>query len=173
MRKLLIFTIITASAILTGCSTSGEEKSNFSKIADIIPNALDRTSLIYRPTIQQGNVVTQDQVNKLKPGMSKRQAEFILGSSMLRDVFHNNRWDYTFTTGVGSKPSKITHFSIFFDENRLVRTSGDLHPQPEGEQDKVEAKQVVSVPDWTPKEKSFFSKVISTASFGKLESKEE
>ena len=103
MRKLLIFIIATATVVSAGCGSFSE---GMSSVADAVPNALNKAPLIYRPTIQQGNVVKQEQVNELRPGMSKRQVKFLLGTPMLNDVFHANRWDYVYTIGVGSTPEE-------------------------------------------------------------------
>jgi len=162
MRKLLIFITIIASTILSACSTVGDGLSSVGNISKIIPNALDKAPLIYRPTIQQGNVITQEQVNKLKPGMAKRQVKFVLGSSTLKDVFHANRWDYAYSTGIGSTPDEIKHLSIYFDNDRLVRITGDMHPQPPSEQSPVKKETVVKVPDWESDDKSLFEKTLST-----------
>lgn len=51
----------------------------------------------YRIDIQQGNVVTQDQIDRIKPGMNRLQVRDILGTPLLADAFHADRWDYVFT----------------------------------------------------------------------------
>ena len=51
----------------------------------------------YRIDIVQGNVVTQEQIERVKPGMNRRQVRDVLGSPLLTDVFHADRWDYLFT----------------------------------------------------------------------------
>ena len=61
MPKLLIFILFAATVALSGCSSVGD-------VTEVIPDALDETSLIYRPTIQQGNVVSQEQLNALRQG---------------------------------------------------------------------------------------------------------
>ena len=166
MRKLLIFIIAPATIVSAGCSSFGE---SMSAVADAVPNALDRAPLIYRPTIQQGNVVKQEQVNELRPGMSKRQVKFLLGTPMLNDVFHANRWDYVYTIGVGSTPQETRRLSVFFENDRLVRVTGDMRPQPESERDQTKKEVVVTVPDWEPAKKSWWSRTVDTVTFGALE----
>ena len=51
-------------------------------------------TLPYKIDIQQGNVVTEEMVEKLKPGMSRSQVRFVLGTPLITDVFHADRWDY-------------------------------------------------------------------------------
>lgn len=161
MAKLRIFIPMAATFALLGCSSVGEGiKTVGSGITDVVPDAIDRTSLVYRPEIQQGNVVSQDQVNALKPGMTKRQVRFLLGTPMLADVFHANRWDYAFTYGVGSKPTEKQHVILFFENDRLARISGDMRPQPESEQTPPDKEVVVTVPDWVPPKRTLLEKAL-------------
>lgn len=162
MRKLLIFIPILATLGISGCSSFGESLRSVGNVTKIIPNALDKTPFVYRPTVQQGNVVTQEQVNELKPGMTKRQVQFLLGTPMLTDVFHADRWDYAYTFGEGSTPSDTSRVTVFFEQNRLVRVAGDLRPQPEGEREETKKEVVVSVPDWVPPKKTLLEKALST-----------
>ena len=158
MRKLLIFITAPASLVLAAC---GSMSDSMTSVADVIPNALDRAPFVYKPTIQQGNVVEQEQVNELQPGMSKRQVKFLLGSPMLNDVFHANRWDYAYTIGVGSRPQEIRRFAVFFENDRLVRVTGDLRPQPESEREEKKKEVVVTVPDWEEGKKSLWNRTLN------------
>jgi outer membrane protein assembly factor BamE len=133
-----------------------------SQVTDAIPNALDRAPLIYRPPVQQGNVVTQEQINQLSPGMSKRQVRFLLGTPMLTGVFHADRWDYAFTMGYGSTPSETQRVTVFFENDSLVRIEGDLRPQPEEERTEPEREIVVSVPDWEEPDKSLWRRLVDS-----------
>ena len=82
----------------------------------------------YRIDIQQGNVLTQDQVSQLKPGLTKDQVRFILGTPVLTDMFHANRWDYVYRLTKGStRETEMRKFSVFFDdEGKLFRVGGDV-----------------------------------------------
>jgi outer membrane protein assembly factor BamE len=82
----------------------------------------------YKIDIQQGNVLTQEMVLQLKPGLTKDQVRFILGTPVLMDMFHANRWDYVYRLRKGSTAEvEMRKFSTFFDANdRLVRVSGDV-----------------------------------------------
>lgn len=157
MRKSLIFLGIAATVAGTGCGS-------LDGVTDAIPDALDRAPLVYRPTIQQGNVVTQEQINELQPGMTKRQVRFLLGTPMLTDVFHANRWDYAYTKGVGSRPEEIRQVTVFFEEDRLVRIAGDMRPQPPEEREEVNKEVVVTVPDWEPAKKSLWRRTLDAFS---------
>ena len=153
MRKLLISISVPATLAIAGCGGLGN-------VADVIPDALDRAPLVYRPTIQQGNVVSQEQVNELAPGMTKRQVKFILGTPMLTDLFHVDRWDYAFTLGEGSQPSEMRRVTVFFEDDRLVRITGDLRPQPPEEREVKPREVVVSVPDYEPARKSLWRRTL-------------
>jgi outer membrane protein assembly factor BamE len=160
MTKLRIIIVLTATMLSTGCSTMGDGLEAVGDVTEVIPNALDRTSLVYKPTIQQGNVVTQEQINELRPGMTKRQVRFLLGTPMLTDVFHANRWDYAFTLGVGSQPTDRRQVTVFFENDRLTRITGDLRPQPEEEREEVKPEVVVTVPDWEEPNKSLWRRAV-------------
>lgn len=162
MLKIRIILVTIATMFAAGCSTLGDGLESIGGVTEIIPNALDETSLIYRPTIQQGNVVTQEQVNQLQPGMSKRQVRFLLGTPMLTDVFHANRWDYAFTQGVGSRPTERRRVTVFFEQDRLARISGDLRPQPPEAQEEITEEIVVSVPDYEPPNKSLWRRALES-----------
>lgn len=163
MQKLLISIAATASLLSAGCSTISDGLDSASALTDWVPDALDKAPLIYRPTILQGNLVSQEQVNQLKPGMSRRQVRFALGSPTLRDVFHEDRWDYPYTKGVGSSPDEYRYLSVFFKDDKLVRVAGDMHPQPESERKPVSKPTVVQVPDWTPEGKTLWDRIKDTA----------
>jgi outer membrane protein assembly factor BamE len=162
MLKLRIIILTAATMLVAGCSSMKQGMDSLGAATNVIPDALNETSLIYRPTIQQGNVVTQEQINELKPGMTKRQVRFLLGTPMLSGVFHNDRWDYTFTQGIGSRPDDVRHVTVFFDDERLVRITGDLKPQPPEEREEVEKEVLVSVPDWEPPKKSLWRRALET-----------
>ena len=82
----------------------------------------------YKIDVQQGNVLTQDMVAQLRPGLSKDQVRFILGTPMLVDMFHADRWDYVYRLQKGgSGEVEMRKFSTFFDaDGKLVRVAGDV-----------------------------------------------
>ena len=83
----------------------------------------------YRMEIQQGNFVSQDMVSKLKPGMSKDQVRFVLGTPLITDSFHADRWDYVFRRQRANS-SELEHrkIAVFFEEGKLKRIEGDVTP---------------------------------------------
>ncbi len=73
--------------------------------------------------IQQGNVIDDEAVAQLKLGMTKRQVNFIMGTPLIQDPFHRDRWDYVYTLRPGNQ-SKITErdrVTLFFEHGRLSR----------------------------------------------------
>ena len=89
----------------------------------------ERFHLIHKIDVQQGNVVTQEMVDQLKPGMNRNQVQFIMESPLVIDVFHQDRWDYIyyFKPGYG-KPTE-ERVSLFFEDDSLARITGTLHPE--------------------------------------------
>ncbi len=98
----------------------------------IIINALLMIGLvgcsIHRVDIQQGNLITQEMVDQLKPGMDMRQVQLILGTPLLRDPFHHDRWDYYYSLKRKNAPFERYSFTVYFKDGRLTRTSGKVHP---------------------------------------------
>jgi outer membrane protein assembly factor BamE len=76
--------------------------------------------------IQQGNYISQDMVSQLKQGMSKDQVRFILGTPLLTDIFHAERWDYVYWREAPSGKRESRKLAIFFEEGRLARMDGDV-----------------------------------------------
>jgi outer membrane protein assembly factor BamE len=83
---------------------------------------------VYSLDVQQGNIINQDMIDQLRPGMTKRQVLYIMGSSMLVDVFHQQRWDYLYSTQPGGESRKQKRLSLFFDGDSLIGVQGDFRP---------------------------------------------
>ena len=83
----------------------------------------------YRIEIQQGNFVSQEMVSQLKPGMSKDQVRFVLGTALIADSFHADRWDYVFRRQkANSRELEQRDLTVFFEDGRLARIEGDVTP---------------------------------------------
>ncbi len=82
----------------------------------------------YKIDVQQGNVLTQEMVGQLRQGQTREQVRFILGTPLLADIFHQQRWDYVYSFRNGRTGVVETRqFSVYFDrDNRLEKTSGDV-----------------------------------------------
>jgi outer membrane protein assembly factor BamE len=84
---------------------------------------------VYKIDIQQGNVVTQDMIDQLRPGMTRKQVRFIMGNPLLTDTFHANRWDYLYSIEPGGGQRLQERVSVNFGaEDQLVGLSGDFMP---------------------------------------------
>lgn len=82
----------------------------------------------YRADIQQGNWITANQVARLEQGMTREQVRFILGTPTLQDVFRANRWDYPYYNKPGYGAADNRHFTVWFENDLLVRWAGDQQP---------------------------------------------
>ena len=84
---------------------------------------------VYKIDIQQGNVVTQDMIDQLKPGMTRRQVRFIMGNPLITDTFHANRWDYLYSIQPGGRQRYQERISLMVDgEDQLIGLAGDFMP---------------------------------------------
>ena len=109
-RALCILVFCAASASLSGCGFPG----------------------VYKIDIQQGNVVTQEMVDQLRPGMTTRQVRFIMGTPLIQDTFEPNRWDYLYSMQSGHNPREQERISLMFENDRLVGLAGALFAQTQG-----------------------------------------
>jgi outer membrane protein assembly factor BamE len=80
----------------------------------------------YRIDVRQGNFVTQEMVAQLKPGLSREQVRFILGSPLVTDMFHVDRWDYVYRFQPGRGDVQQRRMAVFFQDNKLTRVEGDV-----------------------------------------------
>jgi outer membrane protein assembly factor BamE len=81
---------------------------------------------VYRIDVQQGNVVTQEALAQLKPGMTKVEVRQVMGTPLLTDVFHANRWDYYFSNAKGGRAGERQLVSLHFQDEKLVSITGDV-----------------------------------------------
>jgi outer membrane protein assembly factor BamE len=94
----------------------------------------------YKIDVRQGNYITQDMVAQLKPGMTRDQVRFVLGTPLLTDIFHADRWDYVYRFKSGRGEVQQRRLSVFFEGNNLVRVAGDVvESDPAQEQADAEA----------------------------------
>ena len=107
---------LVASVGLAGCSSVA---SDGALLGFITP---------YRMEVVQGNVVTQDMVARLRPGLSSDQVRSLLGAPLLTDVFHANRWDYVFTIRRQGTAPQQRRVTVFFENDRVSRFEADAVP---------------------------------------------
>lgn len=80
----------------------------------------------HRIDIQQGNYVTSEMLAKLKPGMTPSQVRFVLGTPLLVDPFHENRWDYVYRLERGGQLKENRRVTVVFENERLKGIEGDV-----------------------------------------------
>ncbi|MFM7227260.1 MAG: outer membrane protein assembly factor BamE [Betaproteobacteria bacterium] len=79
---------------------------------------------VYRPDTQQGNFISKEQVAQLQVGMTPAQVRFLLGTPLLNDVFHPDRWDYPFLLKRGDGTVTTSHVAVHFKEGRVSHFDG-------------------------------------------------
>ena len=82
----------------------------------------------YRPDIQQGNFVSQEMLAQLKPGQTRDQVRFLLGSPMIADMFHADRWDFPFYLARGDGELTTSRVTVYFKDNVVERFDGGNLP---------------------------------------------
>ena len=83
---------------------------------------------VYRIDIQQGNIITQDMIDQLKPGMTRRQVRYVMGNPMIEDTFNPDRWDYFYTLTPAKGETTKEHLTIYFDGDVMTHFNGDFVP---------------------------------------------
>ena len=111
LLKLLVPALIVITTLISGCGSS---------IPTIKPFKMD---------IQQGNVVTSKMLLQLKPGMTKSQVRFIMGTPLVVDSFHKDRWDYFYQMRQAGKIVEQRRVILDFEKELLTKVRGDVVPQ--------------------------------------------
>ncbi|QET00635.1 outer membrane protein assembly factor BamE [Cupriavidus pauculus] len=118
MRPTLVTSLLAATMLVGACSAYD---STSRKVANAITP--------YRINIVQGNFVSREAASQLREGMTRDQVRFLLGTPLLTDVFHGNRWDYVFSFRRGSTPVvQQRRYTVFFQDDKLVKFGGDELP---------------------------------------------
>jgi outer membrane protein assembly factor BamE len=107
-------TLLAITALLPACKSV-----DVPKVPGVTP---------YRMVIQQGNFISQEMVSQLKPGMTKEQVRFVLGTPLVTDIFHADRWDYVFFRETADGKREQRNLSVVFEKDKLARVLGDLLP---------------------------------------------
>lgn len=82
----------------------------------------------YRPDVQQGNFVSQEMLNQVKVGQTRDQIMFILGTPLLQDLFHKDRWEYPFYLARGNGELTTSRVTLYFRDDKLERFDGGNLP---------------------------------------------
>ncbi|MGD9592470.1 MAG: outer membrane protein assembly factor BamE [Candidatus Berkiella sp.] len=86
----------------------------------------------YKFDLTQGNLIDAQQIGQIQPGMSEEQVKYVLGTPMLEDVFHTNRWDYVYYEKPSYGKVKRSHLAIYFDRGVVSEVIRDPLPQNVG-----------------------------------------
>lgn len=145
MRFILIFISL---CLLCACSRSYDGGFN--------------ASLLHKIDIQQGNVVDQEMLDQLKPGMDKKQVKFIMGTPVLIDPFHNERWEYIYSFQEGGTVREQRHITLHFENDKLAYISGDIEISniPRQEYKTITEENAIIVPISDKEEKGFFGRLF-------------
>ena len=112
----LIVALLTLSLFnIAGCSY----RPSFPKLS--LPS-------VYKIDIQQGNVITQEMIDQLRPGLTKRQVQYVMGTPMIEDTFNQSRWDYVYSYQPGGEKRQQESISLFFENDLLTHFEGDFIP---------------------------------------------
>jgi outer membrane protein assembly factor BamE len=116
MRTLKSWLAIASFLVISGCNNIG---------------SMDFPG-VYKISIPQGNIITQEMVDQLRPGMTKRQVIFVMGTPLVRDPYHQDRWDYVYNFQPGGGERGQERLSVLFQDDQLLQISGDFKPtEPE------------------------------------------
>lgn len=102
--------------LLIGCASSTDSGSKLISFPGV-----------YQIDVQQGNVITQKMLDQLRPGMSRTQVQYVMGTPLLEDTFNSNRWDYVYSMQPGGKNRKQKTVTLFFDNDQLRSIRGNLN----------------------------------------------
>ncbi len=83
---------------------------------------------VHKIDVQQGNIITQEMVNQLKPGMTRSQVRYVMGTPLIADTFNQNRWDYYYSRVDSDEKEVRERLSIYFEGDKLVGLKGDYLP---------------------------------------------
>jgi outer membrane protein assembly factor BamE len=153
MRNYLIVPLIFFSFLLSACGSA---------VPKMKPFKMD---------IQQGNVVTSKMLLQLRPGMTKSQVKFIMGTPLIIDSFHSNRWDYFYQMRQSGKVTEQRRVILDFEKELLARVRGDVVPQgTPGAEPAQDANTLASAKSVTPPPKKDDS-VLDKLKFWKSDEK--
>jgi outer membrane protein assembly factor BamE len=80
----------------------------------------------YRMDIQQGNYISQEMISQLKIGMTKEQVRYVLGTPLVADIFHADRWDYVYYKDPRRGTREGRKIAVVFENGKLARVTGDV-----------------------------------------------
>jgi outer membrane protein assembly factor BamE len=95
-------------------------------------SAAASSGCVYQAALSQGNLLKQEDLDQVKVGMTRNQVRFLLGTPMIDDPFHEERWDYVYYLKVGRDNATYKRWvSIFFDGDNVSRIVADQELEPD------------------------------------------
>ena len=130
MKSLVLIVLAVLVGALSGCAV--DKPLTMPEMPDMpslarVPSVAD-LPFVYKVDIQQGNVITQEMLAQLQIGMDKKKVNFVMGSPIIMDTFHSNRWDYLYTVQTKGGRPKRRRITLFFEDDLLARIDGDVVP---------------------------------------------
>ena len=113
---------------------------------------------VYKIDINQGNYLSQDMVDKLKPGMTQQQVRQLLGTPLVTSPFRSDRWDYVYEYARQGRVVEHRNFTVYFADGKLTRWEGDQLPESVVELNRSASAK--ALPSESPGEKSFWDRVL-------------
>jgi outer membrane protein assembly factor BamE len=107
MRK--VFVVLLAALLLSGCG------------------------FIYRQPVFQGNLLDKQNVDQLKPGMTKAQVVALIGDPVVADPFHHERWDYAASEKRGHGKMQVKNLTLYFQGDSLAKMEGEYFPEEDAD----------------------------------------
>ena len=87
---------------------------------------------VYQAALSQGNLLDQEDIDQVAVGMTRGQVRFLLGTPMIDDPFHDNRWDYVYFLRIGRDKATMKRWiSIIFDNDRVIEILTDQELRPD------------------------------------------
>ena len=146
-----LFSIIAVSLLAGGCATS--EKI----VKGVAQKPFSKFNFVHKQTIQQGNILNSEALDKLETGMSMEEVRLALGTPSFVDVFHQQRWDYIYWLQVPGEELVHMNLTLYFSKDGILeRIDGDY--EPDEEIDDENERIIVSVPDHEGK--GFFQRTL-------------
>lgn len=147
MRKAFIIGLLAAAQLGAGCSS-------------------EQVPFVYRIDIPQGNVVTQEMLNRLEPGMSKQQVSLVMGTPLVVDPFHPDQWVYLYRLRKGGEAVEERRIELQFQNDRLQRVTGDVKPAAGAPAPAPAPAAAVTVPLEPPREPGLWERIKRSVGLG-------
>lgn len=155
-RRLHIAALMGLTLLVGGCGGASTKPGSL-RAAPGLPSLA-----VYRIDVLQGNVVTPDALAALQPGMTRDRVKLLLGTPMIADPFHPERWDYLYSERHGYKLREQRLITLYFDGDRLDYLAGDVVPTPGSRYRQLLAantRTTINVPPAPPQPKGLLERV--------------